>query len=319
MVCVAAGSLQAQVPPPLELPEVVIIGQEERQIPGGMKQQPLPPSVLPKAVLDTLNPLSKHTLVGLLPLPPFPATIPLPGLTTGSVTGSLGQYSAVALLGHHRWTWRPATLALTAYIAATQGHVRNADSIGAGVAAQARFSLPKSSWIFQDAHATAHFSTRWGSYNLFGEPDSPRRTHFALAAQTGLLGRLESLEYNLGIGVNVFSLRQGIQGHNEQHLQASLYTLYPVSQLPAGGVETQLNMRFWGEKTQVFWHLSFPTVWARPPLRLHGAIGLQVARSYDATSFFLPAFRGELQYGLAPGWRMILGGRSFLSDAGVRE
>lgn len=311
--------LQGQISPPLELPEVVVIGKEERAIPGGAKQPPQPPAPLKGALLDSLNPLSKHGLVGFFPLPAFPSQLSLPQPVDRFVEGSLGQYTSASLSGFARWGGKTTLLALAGYLNATQGHVREADSLGFGITMQARVLALPETWFGQRGSGTVTGGVRWRQYQLFGDSGAPRRLSFAVGLRGAFEARLNALRYEVDADFSAFSLRQGQIMRSEQHMRVRLGALYPDSALPAGGIASQLDIRLWEEQTQVVWEFLVPGIWARSPWLFRGAAGMQLARLSRGQIHFLPALEGELQYGLSSRWRLVLAGWSRLQEKGWRE
>lgn len=322
LVCAALFSqvLLGQVPPPLELPEVVIVGQEERQIPGGTKQPPQPPMPLSGVLLDTLNPLEKHMLVGFFPLPSVPTTLQLPVEARGFLRGWIGQYATAGVQVFAQPRLDARRLVLSGYAGATGGHVRNADSVGVGGVAQARLELPWHTWFFQGGEAMLEGKTRWRRYRLFGDTAAPLRSLFGLQGEARVQSRVEVLQYQLEVGFGTWSLWQREQGMaGEQRIRIGLRSLYSTPESPAFGLESQLDLRQWEGRASVFGAASFPAVWTKPPLALRGQLGLQVARTYEGTSFLVPLLEGELLYTAAAAWRFFLQGWSRLQPGGVAE
>ncbi len=318
LLCLCS-SLWGQAPPPLELPEVVIVGREESTIPGGAKQLPQPPAPLRRELLDTLNPLMKHSLARFFPLPDFPSRLPLSPSVDRFVEGLFGQYATVHVTGLSRWTGSRSDLTLLASLHATEGHVRNADSIGLGVTFQARLPTPDNVWFLQRGRANLDAETWWRGYHLFGDSGAPRRTCFGVDFQGALGARLEGLKYATSVGFALFALRHEQRSDVEQHLRVQLQALYPDSTIPAVGIASRLDARFWGEQSQVVVGVLFPAIWGRASWLLRGALGLQLARLYNGTGYALPAAEAELQYRLSPQWRAILAGWSRLDEKGWQE
>lgn len=319
LICLASlFCASGQTPSPLELPEVVIVGQEERHIPGGTKQQARPPQPLPNPVLDTLNPLNKHMLVDFFPLPPFPARIPVPVAVRSMLEGSIGQYSTVGVRGYRRWGWGRAALNCMAFAEATQGHRRYADSIGIGVLAHLRFHLPDGLW-FQGVYGEATTATHWRRYRLFGDPSAPQRSLWTLRTAAQLDGRMERLDYSLAAGLNMLSLSQEMRGQSEQHLSFRTWALYPSAELPAVGVYARMDVRLWGERSQTVGEFALPLLWGKVPFTIRTIIGLQVARTYTGSGFLVPTGEGTFQYAFVPTGRVLVTVWSRLEDRGIRE
>lgn len=317
--CLPVALLWGQTPPPLELPEVIVVGKEERTIPGGAKQPPQPPAPLEKSLLDSLNPLSKHGLLGFFPLPKFPATLALPQPVERFVEGSIGQYMTATLAGFYRWRRKPGALTLTGYLSATQGHIRDADSLGVGAVVQARLAMPSGVWLWERSSGTVAGGVRWKKYQLFGDSGRPQRSVFAMGVQGELEARQGALTYGLRGTFRLFALRQGQNMQSEQHIRMQLHALYPDSTPPVGGITTQFDLRLWEERTQVVWEFLVPGIWSSPPWLFRGAAGIHVARLYGGESLFLPALDGEVQYRFAPHWRLALAGWSRLQEKGWQE
>ncbi len=318
-ILVLFSSLWAQTPPPLELPEVVIVGQEERRIPGGTKQEPRLPFPLPRPVLDTLAPLNKQALMDFLPLPAFPRELSLPSPVKGMLEGGVGQYTTGWLKGYQQWQWKQALLTLAAHAAGTQGHRRSADSIGMGVVTHLRLGLPTALWVFREGVAEAIAAVGWKRYRLFGDSALPRRSLFEGRAAVSFSGSLERLDYGLGAELQLFSLNHEARGNSEQQLAFRTWALYPNDELPAVGVVARLDLRFWEERTQTVSEVALPVAWGESTLLVQGKLGFQGARTYTGSGFFVPALEGTLQYGLSPQVRLLMALWSRLQEAGLRE
>lgn len=311
--------LWAQMPSPLELPEVVIVGQGERRIPRGAKQEPHPPSPLPDPVLDTLAPLHRHALMDFLSLPAFPTTLALPPTTERMVEGGVGQYTTAWLKGYQRWRWERTALNLAVQAAGTQGHRRSADSVGLGCVAHLRLHLPTAAWIFRESTAEAAAIVRWKRYRLFGDISTPRRLLFEGGISADFSGSLERLDYGLGGKLHLLLLNHEGRGSSEQQITFHTWAIYPNAELPSLGVNARLNLRLWEERTQTVSEVALPVLWGKSSLVLQGKLGFQGARAYTGAGFFVPLLEGALQYALSPQWRAVLGLWSRLHEAGLRE
>ncbi|MEN3026505.1 MAG: hypothetical protein ABDH31_02205 [Chlorobiota bacterium] len=312
--------LSAQVPPPLELPEVVIVGQEERRIPGGAKQPPAPPNPLPRQLLDTLNPAAKHTLMEFFPKLEFPAVLALPSIVRGFIEGRLGQYATIGIRAFGQWELREGKVTVVADGSTTGGHVALADSTGVFLRGQGRFRLPSASWLFQNVAATVDLSAHWNRYRLFGDSLPVRRSLLRLGGRGELGGRVEDLRYQVGAELFVASLSQVSVGQSEQQLRVELQALYPSASVSNVGIRSLLDLRLWGEETQIFSEFGLSAAWApQATLYLQGVAGAQLARAYTGASFFFPVLEGTMQYRFSDGWRLLARGWSRMHSGGWRE
>ncbi|MCS7176638.1 MAG: hypothetical protein NZ960_03280 [Candidatus Kapabacteria bacterium] len=312
--------LFAQVPPPLELPEVVIVGQEERRIPGGAKQPPAPPNPLPRQLLDTLNPTAKHTLMEFFPKPELPNALTLPSTVHSFVEGRLGQYTTIGIKAFSQWGLREGKVIAAVDGSTTAGHVAFADSTSVLLRGQAQFRLPSALWFFQNAAATVDFSAHWNRYRLFGDSLPVRRSLLRFGGGGELGGRIEDLRYRVGAELFMSSLSQASVGQSEQQLQVEVQAVYPSASVSNVGIRSLLDLRLWGEETQIFSEFGLAAAWApQATLYLQGVVGIQLARAYTGASFFFPVLEGTVQYRLSEGWRVLARGWSRIHPGGWRE
>lgn len=298
------ATAQQPQPPTLELPELVIIGKEERRIPTGVKQPPQPSAPLPAVVLDSLNPLRKHLLLGALPIPPFPDTLGLPRPRKLLLYGALGQYGS-AELGGGAFVHRDGLeLSGTAQLAATQGDRQGADSSGLALAASLRAPLPRL-FDFEQHWVRVGVEGDWRRYRLYANPALLRRALLLLAAAVEMQGRADPTSYALGAALELAHLRQEEREQTERLIR--LHGLLRTAALLEREIELsgQLLLQQQMEETQLLASVQAATALQHERLFVDLKGGLQVGHQYDGTALLTPLVRLQAQYALQPAWRLV--------------
>jgi len=295
---------QQPQPPTLELPELLIIGKEERRIPTGAKQPPQPAAALPAAVLDSLNPLRKHLLLGALPIPSFPDTLSLPRPRRLFLYGALGQYGSAELGGGAVVHRDGLELSGTAQLAATQGDRQGADSSGLALAASLKAPLPRL-FDFEQHWVRVGIEGNWRRYQLYANPTLPRRALLFLATAVEAQGRADSIGYALGAALELTHLRQERQEQTERlvRLHGLLRTAFLLERQTelSGHLLLQQQM----EETQLLASLQAATLLQFERLFVHLKAGLQVGHQYDGTALLAPLVQLQAQYALQPALRLV--------------
>ncbi len=317
LCCIAYGV--SQTPPPLELPEVVIVGQEERRIPGGSKQPAQPPAPFSAALLDSLNPLAKHTVVGAVPIPDFPNRIVLEPPLRAYVEGGIGQYTSGYVSAFYQHQRDARRFVIRGYAASTAGHVAEADSVGVSGIVQYAAPIPSLEWL-QNATGQGTVHIHWHRYRLFGDSVPWSRSLLELLASGEIQGVIGELQTRAEMTVGVARLRHDVAAQSEQRLGVRFRAEYPLQERYTSiGAEGHFDVRFWGEQLQSLGELALRAMWQDSSASARGSAGLQLARAYTGAGFLTPSLEGEVQYAVMPNGRAILGVWSRLQAPGVWE
>jgi hypothetical protein len=192
---------------PLELPEFVITGQEQLNVPGGIKQEPSKTRALKKSELDSLNSLEKQTT-----LVPSPVVMPSSALPVrffkGFVRGEIGQFITPDILGGYSADFDGYNLFANGRFTTSGGHVDNADFTKMLASANLSYTAPEKYYIFGGSTTETAVLFKRDSYKLYALAAAPQRSVTNFGARVDVDGNFEGFSFSTGAGYDMLNLSQ---------------------------------------------------------------------------------------------------------------
>ncbi len=156
----------------LELPIVVVQGQDKFDIPAVIKKNPYDTPPLSKSRLDSLNTLEKQR-PALLPPAGLPEPERKPHFANGFAEGEIGQFFTTDLragLGFNAGDYR---LHADANLKGSDGHIDNAGYFGYGAGLSAVYIAPEQFIFFGGSRTESAMQFGMRSYKLYGKQEQP--------------------------------------------------------------------------------------------------------------------------------------------------
>lgn len=192
---------------PVELPDIVITGQESLTVKGGRKAPPKPTDRLKQRELDQLNSLEKQA-PHLLPTVGMPDLRSSQSPYTGFARASLGMFPSLGLqagLSAHAGGY---DLYAQGGVDLSGGHVDNAGFAEFGLDLNAEYLAPAKFWIFGGSKTSSHIGYHAKVYKLYAQPEAPERTAHDFALSVDSKGSFEGFFFDVGLGLEHLSLAQ---------------------------------------------------------------------------------------------------------------
>lgn len=186
---------------PLELPEFVIEGKAELDIPGGSKRSPRMQPKLSPEQLERYNGIEK-TPPRLATIVALPETSLPEQEYNGFVRGSIGMFFTPQVDAGMRFTPGDFHLNLIGGATYSQGHRTNADFMRGYAEMSSRYTAPKKFFFFGGSVTESWIKFRTQSYKLFAVGDSaPQRTWTDISAGIATSGSYENIHFEMGTSV----------------------------------------------------------------------------------------------------------------------
>ncbi len=183
---------------PLELPEFVIEGKAELNIPGGSKRAPRAQAKLSPEQLDRYNGIEKTP-------PRLANIIALPGQSlpvqeyNGFLRGSVGMFFTPSIDAGMRFTPGDFQLNIAGGGTYSQGHRTNADFMQGYAHITSRYTAPKKYFFFGGSVTESWVKFNTSSYKFFAVGDSaPKRTWNDFSAGITTSGTHENINFEMG-------------------------------------------------------------------------------------------------------------------------
>jgi hypothetical protein len=193
---------------PLELPEFVIEGKAELDIPGGSKRSPRMQPKLSPEQLERYNGIEK-TPPRLATIVALPETSLPEQEYNGFVRGSIGMFFTPQVDAGMRFTPGDFHLNLIGGATYSQGHRTNADFMRGYAEISSRYTAPKKFFFFGGSVTESWIKFRTQSYKLFAVGDSaPQRTWTDISAGIATSGSYENIHFEMGTSVQGMMIAQ---------------------------------------------------------------------------------------------------------------
>lgn len=192
---------------PLELPEFIITGSQNTDVPGGTKQEPNLPPRLKKAALDSLNTLEKQ------PPPPLTQVVAPRSMRTrfapeGYLQGEFGSFISPALRAGWRTSFDDYDFLLHANAALSDGHLDNANFTRWGIDARLVYHAPEKFYILGGSRTETFVQFRSNDYRLFASTIAPERSVSDITVGVNVDGDFEQWQYKALLALESASLQQ---------------------------------------------------------------------------------------------------------------
>ncbi|MES2764841.1 MAG: TonB-dependent receptor [Bacteroidota bacterium] len=206
---------------PLELPEFVITGQEQLNVPGGIKQEPLKTRALKKSELDSLNSLEKQTT--LVPSPVvMPSTAFQANPFKGFVRGEFGQFITPDILGGYSADFEGYNVFANGRFTTSGGHVDNADFTKIFGSANLSYTAPEKYYIFGGSTTETSVLFKRDSYKLYAISAAPQRSTTEFGARVDVDGNFEGFSFSSGAGYDMLNLSHESRETTDNNLNGFL-------------------------------------------------------------------------------------------------
>lgn len=272
---------QTPTPPapnqPIELPEFIVTGKQQVDIPGGAKQAPVRPPLLSTERLDSLNPIEK------LPLPQVAPT-PLPryqrGLITwpGYVEASFGAYLTPAIELGYGFNADNYAIDLHGGYESSSGWVDGSEYATWGIDALSTYVAPEQFLFFAGSTTEVDLGVGQRSYRLFADSSAPDRSVFRFDAGVRTDGMHEGLRYVGSAAWSSRSLTTNDKSVSDNGLQGLLDLEQRVSDWDLGGT-IDLRLRSFDGNGYPYMMIGGKARSITNTFSVTGAVGLQWATS----------------------------------------
>lgn len=272
---------QPTTPPPpnqpIELPEFIVTGKQQVDIPGGSKQSPTRPPLLSRDRLDSLNPIEK------LPLPQIAPT-PLPHyqrtslLWPGYAEASVGAYLTPKIEAGYGFRAGEYAIDLAGDFESSSGWVDNSDYAIWNINALSTYVAPEQFLFFAGSTTEVDLGIGQRSYSLYADSTAPDRSVFRLDAGIRTEGTYEGLTY---IGAAAWSSRS-IDTQDSSASDNGFDGLLDVRQRLGEwdlGVLVDLRLRSFAGMGYPYSMLGGRADWSTSDVAIRGRAGLQWASS----------------------------------------
>ena len=190
---------------PLELPQIIITGQEVLNVPGGTKQDPYKTRTLQKAELDSLNSLEKQTTLITSPVL-MPSTALSVNPFNGFIRGEFGQFITPDVSAGYRTEAAGFNLFSNGRFTTSGGHVDNADFTKMSGELNASYTAPEKYFIFGGSTTETSLLFARQSYKLYALESAPQRSTNNLNARIDVDGNFEGFAFSTGTGFDMTGL-----------------------------------------------------------------------------------------------------------------
>ncbi|MBK9246950.1 MAG: hypothetical protein IPM69_02270 [Ignavibacteria bacterium] len=195
LFCTIASAQQPSSPPPLELPDIVISGNEKVDIPAGTKQMPEKPKPLSKKELDSLNSLEKQPAL-LLSLGTLHDNLSKKKFSNGFLRGEFGQFISPVISGGYGIESGGYNLNALAGYASSTGHIDNAEFSKLNIHLNADYIAPDKYVFFGGSKTETTLDFNRKSYNLYALASAPERTTTDFSVKIGVNGDYNGFGYS---------------------------------------------------------------------------------------------------------------------------
>lgn len=285
IVSIHAVVAQQQYPQqPIELPEFIVTGKQQVDIPGGSKQTPVRPPLLSAERLDSLNPIEK------LPLPSVPpAPLPVYSRSTpnypGYVEASIGNYLTPEIRAGYGFNADNYEIDLTGGYESSTGWTPNSEYYDVSIDALSTYVAPEQFLFFAGSTTEVDLGLGQRSYSLFADTSAPDRDVFRFDAGVRTHGEHDGLSY---LGAASWSTRSittdtadvadgGFDG------QLDLRKRFDDVDL---GVQVDLRLRGFGDDSYPYSMVGGLAGWRIDDLQIQGRLGAQWATSTESIDRF---------------------------------
>lgn len=178
----------------LELPIVVVQGQDKFDVPAVIKKTPGKTPAINKERLDSLNTLDKQR-PALLPATGLHEPDRTPTFADGFIEGQFGQFITPEVMGGIGFTAGNYRLYADGNIAGSGGHIDNASYVMYGAGLSAVYVAPEKFIFFGGSRTES--AVRFGQkhYKLFANSQPPERTTTAFSIGANISGLYDGYKY----------------------------------------------------------------------------------------------------------------------------
>ncbi len=192
---------------PIELPTIVVTGDETINVPGGTKNTPVETDNLNEKELSELNTLEKEP-PQLLPERRLP-TLYMPVTEyRGFVAGELGMHFTPVILAGYKADVDGYSLYARGGLDASSGHIDNADYSKFHVGLDAGYLAPEKYWILGGSRTDSRIRYEGQTFNLYADSTAPSRTIREFDLGADVTGSYDQFGYKAGISLESTTLTQ---------------------------------------------------------------------------------------------------------------
>lgn len=179
----------------LELPIVVVQGQDKFDVPAVIKKLPGNTPPISQARLDSLNSLEKQR-PALLPPRGLPEPARAPKFSDGFVEGEFGQFITPRITAGYGFNAGDYRLFADANATASGGHLDNAGYTGYGAGLSAVYVAPEKYIIFGGSRTESFVKFSRKNYQLYGTSEAPERTATSFSVGAEISGMYNGYTYS---------------------------------------------------------------------------------------------------------------------------
>ncbi len=190
---------------PLELPNFIIEGREQLNVQTGVKQFPTRTAALSSAELDSINTIAKQQAILLSPKS-MPSMIFNNTYKKGYLIANVGNYITADINAGYEIKKNEYSFFANGYFDYTDGHVKNADEMNAGLNLQVDYIAPKKFWVFGGSKTRGIFTVNTESFKLYASNIAPERKSYDIKLGIESEGEYDGYKFITGAGIKRLSI-----------------------------------------------------------------------------------------------------------------
>lgn len=190
---------------PLELPDIIVKGEEKLNVRSSVKRLPEKPKPLSQEELDSLNTLEKlqSPLLAAQPLP----KIELEGLDKlGFVRGSFGAFSTADVFAGYGMMYEGYNLYGLAGFETSGGHIDNADYTKYRANIISDYIAPEKYWIFGGSKTRTTIDFKANDFKLYSKKRYNERFDYEFTGRVDVDGNYAGFIFETGAGFETMQI-----------------------------------------------------------------------------------------------------------------
>jgi len=178
----------------LELPIVVVQGQDKFDIPAVIKKSPGKSPALDRERLDSLNTFDKQR-PALLPVSGLPEPERTPKFADGFIEGQFGRFITPEIMGGIGFTAGNYRLYANGNVSGSSGHLNNASYLQYGAGLSAVYVAPEKFIFFGGSRTESAVRFGQRQYKLYAREEPPERTTTDFSIGADISGLYDGYNY----------------------------------------------------------------------------------------------------------------------------